>query len=256
MANFAVAASIDTIERANRVMELYAQDGDKKEDILNRIFDLAESESVRGTHPELEESLRTVDATIGTLIKQINGVVAGQDTRIEDLKEKLNKAIEEKQAALEQAKEREDAAKEREEKAVEAIQDSQNLIEIEKEKYFQEFNEIKKELDQAIREREDAREIAAEKTANNNMLLQQMQDMKSDVAAYKDLKEDYASIESYNNELKLQIREKELQSQIEIEKAISQKERELRKEFEAEIRKLDAENVRLSIELEQLKNAE
>ena len=84
----------------------------KEEDILNRIFDLAESESVRGTHPELEESLRTVDATIGTLIKQINGVVAGQDTRIEDLKEKLNQAIEEKQAALEQAKEREDAAKE------------------------------------------------------------------------------------------------------------------------------------------------
>lgn len=121
MANFAVAASNDTIERANRVMELYAQDGDKKEDILNRIFDLAESESVRGTHPELEESLRAVDATIGTLIKQINGVVAGQDTRIEDLKEKLNQAIEEKQAALEQAKEREDAAKEREQKAVESI---------------------------------------------------------------------------------------------------------------------------------------
>lgn len=56
--------------------------------------------------------MRIVDATIGTLIKQINGVVAGQDTRIEDLKEKLNQAIEEKQAALEQAKEREDAAKE------------------------------------------------------------------------------------------------------------------------------------------------
>ena len=56
--------------------------------------------------------MRTVDATIGTLIKQINGVVAGQDTRIEDLKEKLNQAIEEKQATLEQAKEREDAAKE------------------------------------------------------------------------------------------------------------------------------------------------
>ena len=71
MANFAVAAGIDTIERANKVMELYAQEGDKKEDILNRILDLAENEAVRGTHPELEESLRAVDATVTTLIKQI-----------------------------------------------------------------------------------------------------------------------------------------------------------------------------------------
>lgn len=51
----------------------------------------------------------------------------------------------------------------------------------------------------------------------------------------------------------LQIREKELQAQIEIEKAIAKKERELRKEFEAEIRKADAENVRLQMEVEQLK---
>ena len=53
MANFAVAASPETIEKANRIMEMYAQDGDKKEDILLRILNLAESESVKGTHPEL-----------------------------------------------------------------------------------------------------------------------------------------------------------------------------------------------------------
>ena len=64
MANFAVAASNDTIERANRVMELYAQDGDEKEDILNRIFDLAESESVRGTHELYEESWIATDEEV------------------------------------------------------------------------------------------------------------------------------------------------------------------------------------------------
>ena len=32
MANFAVAASQETIEKANKIMEIYAQNGDKKED--------------------------------------------------------------------------------------------------------------------------------------------------------------------------------------------------------------------------------
>lgn len=51
----------------------------------------------------------------------------------------------------------------------------------------------------------------------------------------------------------MQLREQELQSQIDIEKALSQKERELRKEYEEEIRKLDAENARVKFENEQLK---
>ena len=91
MANFAVAVSHETIEKANRVMEMYTQEGDKKEDILLRIISIAEKESIRGTHPALEGSLKAVDSTISTLIKQINGIVAGQDGQIQDLKEKLNK---------------------------------------------------------------------------------------------------------------------------------------------------------------------
>ena len=57
MANFAVAASAETIERANRVMEVYAQEGDKKEDILIRILAVAEAEATKGTHPELAGDL-------------------------------------------------------------------------------------------------------------------------------------------------------------------------------------------------------
>lgn len=254
MANFAIAATHDTIERANRIMDMYAQEGDKKEDVLNRILDLAESESVRGTHPELEGALRAVDATICTLIKQINGIVAGQDAGINELREKLNRAIEEKQETLDQARIREEAAKAKEQEATNAIADANNLIAETKEKYFKDLKDVKKELDQAMRERDDAREIATEKTSNNNMLLKKMKEMESEVEAYKTLKEDYNHLEASYNELKLQIREKELHAQIEIEKAIAQKERELRKEFEAEIRKADAENVRLQLELEQLKN--
>ena len=37
MANFAVAASPETIEKANKIMEIYAQNGDKKE-IASNLF--------------------------------------------------------------------------------------------------------------------------------------------------------------------------------------------------------------------------
>ena len=104
MANFAVAASPETIEKANKIMEIYAQNGDKKEDTLLRILDLAEAESVKGTHPALEPNLKAIEKTLGSLLKQINGIVAGQDIQLAEAKEKLDSAIEEKKAALEQAK--------------------------------------------------------------------------------------------------------------------------------------------------------
>ena len=89
MANFAVAASPETIEKANKIMEIYAQNGDKKEDTLLRILDLAEAESVKGTHPALEPNLKAIEKTLGSLLKQINGIVAGQDIQLAEAKEKL-----------------------------------------------------------------------------------------------------------------------------------------------------------------------
>ncbi|MCO7151969.1 hypothetical protein NIA73_00095 [Anaerobutyricum hallii] len=100
MANFAVAASQETIEKANKIMEIYAQNGDKKEDTLLRILNLAEAESVKGTHPALEPNLKAIEKTLNTLIKQINGIVAGQDTQLAEAKEKLDTALEEKKGSI------------------------------------------------------------------------------------------------------------------------------------------------------------
>ena len=116
MANFAVAASPETIDKANKVMSTYARDGEKKEDTLLRILNLAEAEYIKGTHPELEESLKSVDATITTLIKQINGIVAGQDNRLAELKKKLDSALDEKKTALETTKAWTEETRERTEK--------------------------------------------------------------------------------------------------------------------------------------------
>ena len=207
MANFAVSASPEAIEFTNKIMDMYAQEGDKKEDTLLRIMNLAEKESVKGTHPELEESLKTVDSTITTLIKQINGIVAGQDSQLTELKKKLDEAIEEKRTALETAKVQADAATARTEAADIAIKQAASDVDLAKMQALAEINVAKKdaaiaverantERDQALRERDDARTIADEKTASNDLLMRQMSAMEADTAAYKDLQVKYGDLQN------------------------------------------------------------
>ena len=263
MANFAVAASQDTIEKANRIMEMYAQDGDKKEDTLLRILALAEKETVRGTHPALEGSLKAVDSTIGTLIRQINGIVAGQDSQIAELKEKLDKAIEEKRTALESAKAQTEAAQAKSEAADAAIKLAQADAATAVEK-------ANNERDQAIRERNDARTIAAEKTSSNDLLIRQMASMEADVNAHNDLKikydallSDYSSVTEQLKDKKnaqkaleadfaRQIETSKAQAELNLERAVMAKEREIRAEYQEQIRQADRENARLSLQIEHL----
>ena len=170
MANFAVAASPETIEKANQIMEMYAQDGDKKEDILLRILALAESESVKGTHPELEGSLRAVDGTIGVLIKQINGIVAGQDSQLSELKKRLEAALEAKQEITEKANSAIAEAQEKCAAATLQIEQADAAIAAEKEKAKESIEKALADRDQYLRARDDAMAIADEKSASNDLL--------------------------------------------------------------------------------------
>ena len=263
MANFAVAASQDTIEKANRIMEMYAQEGDKKEDTLLRILSFAENEAVRGTHPALEGSLKAVDSTIGTLIRQINGIVAGQDSQIAELKEKLDKAIEEKRTALESEKAQTEVAQAKSEAADAAIKQAQADAAISVKK-------ADNERDQAIRERDDARTIAVEKSASNDLLMRQMTAMESDVTAYKDLQvkhdlllADYATIQeklkdaehvqkAQASDFARQMETAKAQAELTTEKAIYAREREIRNEYEEKLRQADRENAKLLVQIEHL----
>ena len=314
MPNFAVAASPETIERANKIMEMYAQAGDKKEDILLRILDLAESESVKGTHPELEGSLKAVDSTIATLIKQINGIVAGQDIQIIDLKEKLDAAIEEKKTVLERAKKENEEAQRKADAADAAVKKAEDDIKEAKTKAQADIQTVKKEADvaiekanmerdQSLRERDDARTIASEKTASNDLLMRQMAAMETDVVSYKKLQENHKFLQTECSSIKENLKEKENENkelkkeldriqtdmatlqidyrnlisknaelqekmqkleqdairksgdtELEKEKAIMKKEREIRKEYQDQIRLLDKENARLQFQVEQMQD--
>lgn len=261
MANFAVAASQETIETANRVMEMYAMEGDKKEDTLLRILNLAAKESVKGTHPELEGKLNDIDATITTLIKQIGGIAAGQDFQIADLKDRLEKALEEKQVALDKARTETEAAKTLAEQAGKEAQQAKQESAIS-------IKQAHEERDQVIRERDDARVIAEEKTASNRLLLRQMAALEADSAAYKQLQKKYADLQDKYAALtekakddartaaeqlkdaKRDLKDAKMQADLALERAVIEKEREM----QAQVHEVEKENARLSAMTEQLQD--
>lgn len=250
MANFAVAASQKTIEKANQIMETYAQDGDKKEDTLLRILEIAESESVKGTHPELLPNLKAVDKTITVLIQQINGIVSGQDHKIEEINKYLEKALEEKAVAVETANK---ATQEADTKVKECSEALEKALE---------------QLKQAQDAAKASQALADEKTATNEFLTKQLQDAKEETKAYKKLQADYAELkdsykeqetnnkileqklqdakESARSNLKEQIKTVKAEMNLEKEQAITAREKELEKQ----IRSLEIEKAKLEAKLE------
>jgi 5-deoxy-D-glucuronate isomerase len=239
MANFAVAASPETIELANKVMGLYAKEGEKKEDTLLRILALAESESVKGTHPEMEGALTAVNGTIDTLIKQINGIVAGQDMQILEQKKKIDQALEEKQKALEEAKLQMDVAEKKSAAATDMMSKAARELE-------QAKTQAQAETRQAIRERDDARIIAEEKTASNSLLKKQVEKLETELAEYKELGAKYEELQEKYSLLNAK-------SELEKERAVMARERELNDLYQEKLRQVDKENVRLALEIERLK---
>ncbi len=107
------------------------------------------------------------------MIKQINGIVSGQDLKVAELTDQLNAAVSEKQVALEAAKTDMDAANLLKSNVQKEIEDIRKVSQAQ-------IAKAEQERDAAIRERDDARTIAAEKTKNNELLKQQIEEMKID----------------------------------------------------------------------------
>ena len=95
-------------ERLMHIIDLYKNledpKGEQQENAILRILDIAESDNIRGTHPELEGPLLAVEATISTLIKQLNGIAVGQDAKISRLQEALMLRLQKKNRLLQRPK--------------------------------------------------------------------------------------------------------------------------------------------------------
>lgn len=230
-----------TQERLQRALDLYKSEADGKRDqqeaALNRILEIVESADTQIKHPQLEASLKAAESTVSTLIKQINGIAAGQDSQISELQEQLNAAIQSKNEALEKAKESAEAAKAKQKEADAAIAQAVAEIEAAKEQAQEQIEAAKAaaeaqikvadtERKQALQECEDARAIAAEKESSNALLLKQMQGMEEEVAAYKQLQKEYQKLDEKVTNLKQEQIKKDAAASLELEKAVMAKERE------------------------------
>lgn len=230
-----------TQERLQRALDLYKSEADGKRDqqeaALNRILEIVESADTQIKHPLLEESLKAAESTISILIKQINGIAAGQDSHISELQEQQNAAIQAKNEALEKAKEATEAAKAKQKEAdaaiaqasaeVEAVKkQAQEQIEATKEAAEAQIKVAEAEKKQALQECEDARAIAAEKEASNTLLLKQMQGMEKEVASYKQLQKDYQKLSENVIKLEQEQVKKDAAASLALEKAVIAKERE------------------------------
>ena len=224
-----------TQERMQKVLESYKNSADdrrdQQENALIRILEIAENEVVRCTHPELEKSLLSVEETISTLIKQINGIATGQDGRIAALQENLNAAIEEKQETQEKAKKAISAAQAKMQEASEIIKKA--------EEDSKTVQLMQNDLEQANRERDDARALAEEKSSSNNLLLKQRASMEADVTAYKELLEDHKKLQADHSELLSKTEQDKIQSKLDLEKAVTAKEYELRDFYEGKLNQID-----------------
>lgn len=233
--------SATTQERLQKALELYKSEADVKRDqqeaALNRILEIVESADTQIKHPQLEAVLKATESTISTLIKQINGIAAGQDSHISELQEQLNEAIQAKNEALEKAKEAAEAAKAKQKEADAAIAQAGAEIEAAKEQAQEQIEAAKAaaeaqikvaeaEKKQALQECEDARSIAAEKDASNSLLLKQMQGMEEEVAEYKQLQKEHQKLNEKVTNLKQEQIKKDAAASLELEKAVMTKERE------------------------------
>ena len=261
-----IRLTYETKDKLQQVLEKYKREDDEKQDqqelALVRILEIAENDVVRGTHPELESSLKEVDKTISTLIKQINGVVSGQDNTIFSLR-KDNQDISEKIEKIEaDAKERIENANIRTARADELVADAEKKVKQAKEQAEKEIDSAMKERDSAIKGRMDAEELAKEKTANNEFLLKQVAELKKEAEEYKNMQSKFLELkeELKEKERKIKEIEKEAVQKAETEKAVAELkkeqavievERKLRKEYQEQLRSADREIAVLQAKLEE-----
>lgn len=229
--------TLGTKERLSNVIDKYKDDNvaksDQQEAALIRILDIAESESVKGLHPELEGSLSAIDETLNSLIKQINGIVAGQDQVIWQARKERDEAILKKDRVLESIKGKEE-----------------KLIE-EQKKMQVDLASAHADRLKAIQKLEDAKAFLTSREENIKYVDQDNERLKNECDNLT-IRLDKFEKENENLQIEINRLKNELMSaELEKEKAVIAKERELRDVYNEKLRAADRENAKLQAKIEQ-----
>ena len=223
MPTFGIDVSESTKKKANEVLDKYKRPEDRgKEAALLRIMEFAESEIVKGTHPTLEQALASVEGTISTLIKQINGIVSGMDSRFDELEMSYNTALRERDQANQQF-----------------MQMKKDLAETKK-KAEEEVKIANASMKMAQDESKSAKALANEKSENNYLLLRQMKDMEAKANKYDELMSEIKQLTAEKTELdkSLATLQSRYDHDMDVEKTIHQKDLEKVAELQQQVQEL------------------
>lgn len=223
MPTFGIDVSESTKKKANEVLDKYKRPEDRgKEAALLRIMEFAESEIVKGTHPALEPALISVEGTISTLIKQINGIVSGMDSRFDELEMSYNTALRERDQANQQF-----------------MQMKKDLAETKK-KAEEEVKIANASMKMAQEESKSAKALANEKSENNYLLLRQMKDMEAKANKYDALMAEIKQLTAEKTELdkSLATLQSRYDHDMDVEKTIHQKDLEKVAELQQQVQEL------------------
>ena len=223
MPTFGIDVSESTKKKANEVLDKYKRPEDRgKEAALLRIMEFAESEIVKGTHPALEPALISVEGPISTLIKQINGIVSGMDSRFDELEMSYNTALRERDQANQQF-----------------MQMKKDLAETKK-KAEEEVKIANASMKMAQEESKSAKALANEKSENNYLLLRQMKDMEAKANKYDALMAEIKQLTAEKTELdkSLATLQSRYDHDMDVEKTIHQKDLEKVVELQQQVQEL------------------
>ena len=223
MPTFGIDVSESTKKKANEVLDKYKRPEDRgKEAALLRIMEFAESEIVKGTHPSLEPALASVEGTISTLIKQINGIVSGMDSRFDELEISYNTVLRERDQANQQF-----------------MQMKKDLAETKK-KAEEEVKIANASMKMAQEESKSAKALANEKSENNYLLLRQMKDMEAKANKYDELMSEIKQLTAEKTELdkSLATLQSRYDHDMDVEKTIHQKDLEKVAELQQQVQEL------------------
>lgn len=259
MGNFAVSASEEIINQGTALLEKLQKPGDKKGDTLKHLFEIVEANLDNEQMKQGNVDVEALEASLNNIRSMFVTSVSGKEElkvsyqakidNIKNLKDKLEAELTEK---IVEAREEKALAETKAEEATKAME--------------QAFKDLKVAEEKAT----SAEALTAETRKNNDTLQSELSKAKEQLAGYDDLKksEFEAKTEVINLRHDLEEKEKEYKdslkakdvecnhqieqikasAELDKEKALIAKEREMNEK----IRKLDRENAKLQALIEQL----
>lgn len=269
MGNFAVAASDEIIRKGNDLLDKVSEPGDRKQDALNHIFDMAisllDDDAMKngGVDVEaLDASIASIRSQFLALIDGKRQIIARKDALLQE--EKVSRA--QKEAELKDQIETarvyqeaaEKAAQDAEKDAEQARRDadaardqaasSASLID-EKDKRIHTLEGLLAAAEEKTASCEKLQKDKSEAEAKVQSLLQQLRDQKygydQQISAMK--KDHETQIRELNIEMDRRVSDVSKDALLAQEKALSAQERELNKSFMERLREADKESARLQV---------